>query len=70
MVFCSSTAWPGRSVSCTIHSVPYTRSMFPTQTEPLPSRSVAKATSTGEVVIQLWETGKLNSTPNAAHAPR
>ena len=25
---------------------------------------------TGDVVIQLCETGKLNSTPKAAHAPR
>ena len=44
--------------------------MLPTQTEPLPSawRTVAK--STGDIDIQLCDTGKLNSTPSATHAPR
>ena len=50
--------------------MPYGRSTLPTQTEALPSgwRTVPK--STGDTVIQLWETGKLNSTPRATHAPR
>ena len=30
----------------------------------------ANAKSTGEAVTQLWETGKLNSMPKAAQAPR
>ena len=36
----------------------------------LPSSCVAYEKSTGDIDIQLCETGKLNSTPNAAHAPR
>jgi len=28
------------------------------------------AESTGDIDIQLWDTGKLNSMPNAAQAPR
>jgi hypothetical protein len=44
--------------------------MFPTHTEALPSGAVVVAKSTGDTVIQLCETGKLNSMPNAAHAPR
>jgi len=39
-------------------------------TEALPSSLVPKAKSTGERLTQLWETGKLNSIPKAAHAPR
>ena len=44
--------------------------MVPTQTDALPSswRTVPK--STGDTVAQLWDTGKLNSTPSATHAPR
>jgi hypothetical protein len=37
--------------------------MFLTQTEPLPSGAVEVEKSTGEAVIQLCETGKLNSIP-------
>jgi len=31
---------------------------------------IRKCKSTGDIETQLCETGKLNSTPNAAHAPR
>ncbi len=43
---------------------------MPTTIEALPSgyRTVAK--STGDEVTQLWETGKLNSMPKVAQAPR
>jgi len=44
--------------------------MLPIHTDALPSGPVVVAKSTGDVDIQLWDTGKLNSTPNAAHAPR
>src|SRR2546425_9534572 len=44
---------------------PYT-TLF--RSPPLRSRFIAK--STGETVIQLCETGKLNSMPSAAHIPR
>ncbi len=50
--------------------MPYGRSMLPIHTDALPSAPVAVAKSTGEAVIQLCETGKLNSTPSAVHAPR
>ena len=36
----------------------------------LPSGFAAYAKSTGDIETQLCETGKLNSTPKAAHAPR
>ena len=44
--------------------------MFPTHTEALPSDSAVTAKSTGDTVIQLCDTGKLNSMPKAAQAPR
>ena len=44
--------------------------MLPTQTDALPSRWRTVPKSTGETVAQLCETGKLNSTPSATHAPR
>jgi hypothetical protein len=50
--------------------MPYTRSLLPTHTEALPSGFVTTAWSTGETVAQLCDTGKLNSTPSAVHAPR
>ncbi len=50
--------------------MPYGRSMLPTHTDALPSGAVVVAKSTGDTVIQLCDTGKLNSMPNAAQAPR
>ena len=44
--------------------------MLPTKIEALPSVSSRVAKSTGDVVIQLCDTGKLNSMPKAAHEPR
>jgi hypothetical protein len=44
--------------------------MLPTQTDALPSSCLTRPKSTGEVVIQLCDTGKLNSTPRATQAPR
>ena len=70
MVCCSSTARPGRSRSSTRHWDPNTASTLPTQIDALPSACVPVAASTGDSDIQLCETGKLNSIPNAAHAPR
>jgi hypothetical protein len=43
---------------------------LPTVAEALPSSCCAKAKLTGDIVIQLCDTGKLNSSPKAAHAPR
>ena len=37
---------------------------------PPESDTIVPSASTGERLTQLWETGKLNSMPNAAQAPR
>jgi hypothetical protein len=42
----------------------------PTQIEALPSAFDTMAEDTGDIDIQLCETGKLNSMPKAAQAPR